>query len=158
MAIKSQQLGPGSLKLGETASEREISAQLTKTELTPSVEEGDLIPVLSGEEIEEAEVETWTLGGSLLQDYEAESLELYLYANRGQWQPFTFTPNSVAATIWAGEVKLQAVKVGGDVKKRNQSDFEFTARNVAPQGAVAGFAGFAATPTPLDVATASKSD
>lgn len=143
MAIKSQQLGPGSLKIGETGTEREWASQLTKTELSPEVEDGDTLPVLSGEELTEDDVETWELGGTLLQDYEAGSLELLAYELRGTWVPFTFTPNTDAGVQWTGEVKLRAIKVGGDVKTRNTSDFTFPARNVAPVAEPVGFAGFA---------------
>ncbi|MFJ2370878.1 hypothetical protein [Microbacterium sp. NPDC087665] len=134
MPIKSKQLGPGSLKFGETASEREFASQLRKAELNPNVEDGDTLPVLSGEELTEDDEITWEVGGSLLQDYDADSLELWCFEHAGQWMPWVFTPNNDGTQSWQGEAKIRPIKIGGDVKTRNTSDFTFPARNVQPIG------------------------
>lgn len=140
MPIKSKQLGPGSLKFGETASEREWAAQLRKAELTPSVEDGETLPVLSGDELTEDDEITWEIGGTILQDYDADSLEEWSFEHMGEWMPFTFVPNNEATASWSGEAKIRPVKIGGDVKTRNTSDFTFPARNVTPGGGAGGFA------------------
>jgi hypothetical protein len=129
---KSHLLGPGSLKIGTTGTGREWAAQVTAQTLTPSTDYEDDVPTLDGETLEGDATETWALGGTILQDYDAESLELFCYDNRNKWMPFEFTPNTDHAVSWAGECRVNALTIGGDVKKKNTSDFEFQARDVAP--------------------------
>lgn len=118
-------LGPGSLKIGLVASPREFATDLTKTELTPDTSSDDDVDLLDGS-IESGEDTTkWALSGTLLQDYELDSLELYCFDHQGEEMPFVFTPNNEGAVSWSGMVKIRPVKVGGDVKKKNSSDFEF---------------------------------
>ncbi len=125
MTIKSRPLGPGSLKIGETGTAQEWAAQLTKCALTPSTDTEDDIDVLSGETLDGDDTTTFTLDGTLLQDYDLESLELYCFDHRGEDVPFVFTPSREGAVQWSGTVRLRPVTVGGDVKKRNTSDFSF---------------------------------
>lgn len=118
-------LGPGSLKIGETATAREWAGNLTKTELTPNTSADDDVPMLDGSNMSGEEVTTWTLGGSLQQDYDFDSLEVFCFQNKGKELPFVFTPNNEGGTDWSGIVRIRPVKVGGEVKKKNASDFEF---------------------------------
>lgn len=118
-------LGPGSLKIGETASAREWAANLTKTELTPDTSADDDVPMLDGSNMSGEEVTSWKLGGSLQQDYEFDSLEKFCFDNMGKELPFVFTPNNEGGIDWSGVVRIRPVKIGGEVKKRNASDFEF---------------------------------
>ncbi|HXG71270.1 MAG TPA: hypothetical protein VNJ04_11760 [Gemmatimonadaceae bacterium] len=132
MTIKSRALGPGSLKFGATGTPREFSSQLRKAELAPDIKDGELLDVLSGEQISEVDEETWSIGGTVLQDYDLDSLEMWCWENKGSWVPFTFTPNNEGTQSWKGEARIQPIKVGGDVKTRNTSDFTFQAKNIAP--------------------------
>ena len=125
MTIKSTILGPGSLKLGETGSQREFAAQLTKCSITVNVETEDDVDVLSGETLEGEETYTYDLTGTILQDFDLDSLEDYCFTNRGTKEPFVFTPNDDADRIFTGIVRIRPVTRGGDVKKRNTSDFSF---------------------------------
>ncbi|NQX26833.1 hypothetical protein HQQ81_05640 [Microbacteriaceae bacterium VKM Ac-2854] len=126
MPVKSNILGPGSLKLGETASPIEFAAQLTKAALTPSVDSEDDIPVLSGDILAGDDTTTWELSGTVMQDYDLESLEDWCFENRSTVVPFQFEPDSTAGRrAWSGSVKVRPLTVGGDVKKRNTSDFTF---------------------------------
>jgi hypothetical protein len=125
MTIKSRPLGPGSLKIGETGTAKEWAGQLTKCALTPSTDTEDNIDVLSGETLTGDDTTTYTLDGTLLQDYELDSLELFCFDNRGKYMPFVYTPNNDGAVEWSGSVRIRPVAVGGDVKKRNTSDFSF---------------------------------
>lgn len=125
MTIKSTILGPGSLKLGETGSQREFAAQLTKCAINVNVETEDDVDVLSGETLEGEETYTYELAGTILQDFELDSLEDYCFTNRGTKEPFVFTPNDDAARLFTGVVRIRPVTRGGDVKKRNSSDFTF---------------------------------
>ena len=126
MAIKSHKLGPGSLTFGEVASEEEFASQLRSASLTPDVEEEDPIPVLSGEEMAGDEDYTWTIGGTILDDYTADSLAVWANTNKGQELPFEFQPNAETGTLKVtGVAKIRPIAIGGDVKTRNENDFEF---------------------------------
>lgn len=123
MAIKSTVLGPGTLTIGEEGSEEQFAAQLTNIRLVPNVTTSDPIPVLSGEELDGDDTEIWEMSGTLLQSFDADSLVDWALANKGEKLPFVFVPNTVADRQYTGIVKVQPVTIGGDVKKRNTSDF-----------------------------------
>ena len=123
--MASRTLGPGSLKIGPTGSPIEWAGNLTKTELTPTTNAEDDVPLLDGSNLSGEETTTWTLGGALQQDYEFDSLEKFCFDNAGKELPFAFTPSKTGSIDWSGIVKIRPVKIGGDVKKRNASDFEF---------------------------------
>lgn len=125
MPVKSSQLGPGSLTIGQPASSREWGGQLTKCALTPSTDFEDNIPVLDGGELSGDATTTWILGGTLLQDYDLDSLEDFAFENRLKDLPFVFTPSNTGKREYSGVVTVVPITVGGDVKKRNTSDFEF---------------------------------
>lgn len=126
MDIKSHKLGPGFLKFGLTASAQEFGSQCTAVTLEPSVDEEDNIPVLSGEELDGDETESYVLSGSFLQDYSGmTSLLVWCKTNAGNVLPFEFTPSSEGGLLIKGSVKIRAVAIGGDVKTRNTTDFEF---------------------------------
>jgi len=125
MPVKSDKLGPGTLSIGETGTEEQFAAQLTACSVDPSTDEEDAIPVLSGEEIAGDETDSAELTGTLLQSYDAQSLLLWAHTHKGEQLPFTFTPNNDGALQVSGTVKIRRIKIGGDVKTRNTSDFTF---------------------------------
>lgn len=126
MAVKAHILGPGTLRLGETGTEVEFSAQATNIRLSPSANEEDGIPVLSGEEVDGDESIDWTLGGSLLQSFDREGLIHWCYTNRLKTVQFEFIPSKEESDYgWRGLVKVLPLEVGGDVKKKNTTNFEF---------------------------------
>lgn len=119
-------LGPGSLKIGETASAREFAANLTNCRITSDTSSEDPTAMLDGSEMDGEDTYTFALAGKIQQDYDFDSLELYCFTNRGELLPFVFTPANEGGTDWSGIVKIRPVsEVGGDVKKRNTTDFEF---------------------------------
>jgi hypothetical protein len=122
---KASTLGPGSLKLGVTATAREFAAQLTNALLTPSVEADDDIPTLDGGIMPGLDTETWELSGTVLQDYELTSLEDWCFANKSLVVPFVFTPSNAGKRSYSGTCKVRPLAVGGEVKTRNTSDFTF---------------------------------
>lgn len=126
MPIQSHKLGPGSLTFGEVASAQEFASQLRNAVLTPDVEEEDPIPVLSGEEMAGDEDYTWTIGGTILDDYSDDSLAAWANTNKGAELPFEFLPNAETGTLKVtGVAKIRPIAIGGDVKTRNENDFEF---------------------------------
>ncbi|GAA3342978.1 hypothetical protein GCM10017714_33640 [Curtobacterium pusillum] len=125
MVATAHMLGPGSLKLGETASQREIAAQLTKFSLEPKSDFEDDVPVLSGETVPGDASTDWSIKGTANQDFDKESIEMYCYQHRLQDVPFLFTPSNDHDVSWSGVCTVVPLTVGGDVKKKNTSDFEF---------------------------------
>lgn len=126
MGIQSSKLGPGRLKLGSTGTEQEFGTQCTAVALEPDVEEGDELTVLSGDVLDGDDEYTYNLTGTALQDYSGmTSWIVWCKENQGVVLPFEFVPNNEAGLAVTGSVKIRAVKIGGDVKERNESDFEF---------------------------------
>lgn len=125
MAVKTQKLGPGVLRFGETASAQEFASQVTTVTLTPEFDAEDPVPVLSGEEVPGDETETYTIAGEFLQEFSMESLLVWCKANSGTVLPFVFTPNTNSGFTVTGSALIRAVAIGGDVKTSNTSEFEF---------------------------------
>lgn len=125
MPAKSHKLGPGSLTFGATGSEVEFATRARSVTVEPEVDEEDPIPVLSGDELPGDDEETYNLTGSILQDYDADSLLVWAHHHAGKVVPFQFTPDNDKALGVRGEVKVRRMSIGGDVKERNESDFEF---------------------------------
>lgn len=145
MAVKSDILGPGNLKFGATGSEIEFAAGVREFKITFDTDDGDAIPVLSGDEIDAEETDTFALEGTILQSYDLTSLILWSHINAGQIVPFEFRPDVDKPLGWRGQCKVRRIEVGGEVKTRAKSDFEFPGRGAAPKPF--DFAG--ATPTEI---------
>jgi hypothetical protein len=119
-------LGPGSLKIGETASVREWAGELTKTSLEPNTSSEDPIPTLDGGQVDGEDSYTWSLKGTLLDNFDFDSLQVFALNNKGKLLPFVWTPNSEGGVDFSGVIKIRPIALGGDVKKKNTNDFEFT--------------------------------
>lgn len=127
MAVNTITIGAGTLTIGEAGSLKDFSAQVTSCTLTPSVDVGDPVNVLSGEQAPGDRSESWALSGSILQDLGAtDSLVEWLFEHRGEQHPFEFVPSTSKGKRVSGELTVEAVAIGGDVKTKPTSDFEFT--------------------------------
>ncbi|WP_314148237.1 hypothetical protein [uncultured Leifsonia sp.] len=118
-------LGPGSLKIGETGSAREWAGDLTKTALAPDTSSEDPIPLLDGNNLDGEDTTTWTLSGTLVDNFDYDSLQRFALENAGKLLPFVWTPNNTGGTDFSGIIKMRPIGWGGDVKKKNTNDFEF---------------------------------
>lgn len=126
MAVKAHKLGPGSMKFGATGTSQEFAAQMTNGRISPSLEEEDNIDVLNGETLDGDDSITWVVAGTLLQSYDKAGLLHWAFENRLAKLPFDFVPNNDESDYgWRGTCKIVPLEVGGDVKTRNTSDFEF---------------------------------
>lgn len=125
MAIKAHKLGPGSLKFGETGSEVEFAVALRSCTVEPETDEGDMVPVLSGGEYSEGDEDSYVLSGAIVENYDEDSLQIWAHVNRNTVVPFLFRPDNDKALGVKGEVKVRRIAIGGDVKERNEADFEF---------------------------------
>lgn len=129
MTILSYKLGPGTLTLG--AAPLDVSAQVTAVAIEPeeSVETTDAIDVLSGEQLAEEELASYKfkLTATFLQDtLVAGGLVDFTWANAGATVPFEFVPNDTLTQKVTGSLRVVPLKIGGDVKKRNTSDWSAT--------------------------------
>ena len=133
MAVYQTQLGPGVLDIGEVGTLTNFATQVTAATLKPKTDEGDDIAVLSGDVVGGDITESWTLEGTLLQDFghpdSPKSLSEWTFTNRGKNFPFVFTPNNTGNKKITGTIRISATDIGGDVKKRNTSDFVFKVFN-----------------------------
>lgn len=126
MSIQSFLHGPGTLTLDGT-SDITLSEQMTSVDITPTenVTAGEVVDVLSGGQLttEDDVNTTWTLGGTCLQALEDAGIVAYSWDQDGVEVTFKWVPNTVADKAVTGTVRVAAIKLGGPVKKRNQSDF-----------------------------------
>lgn len=130
----SDKLFEGTLTVGEEATPMEFSSAVTKVSVEPKVDDGDSIPVLDGTEITDEGDEAWSLKGEFLQSYGVGSLltkvnaayRAAVTAAGGPTSvPFSLKPKTAGALTVTGNIWLRPVMIGGDVKKRNTSEFEF---------------------------------
>lgn len=138
MPVVSQKLGPGTFSLG--AGPLELSCQLSQCSINPTenVTTNEAIPMLCGDDLA-AEDEfdyTFTVSGTILQDLTAAGVVDYTWTHMGEEVAFTFVPNTVAARQVEGTCRVVPLTIGGEVKKRNTSDFEWAIIGTPVFGAV----------------------
>lgn len=125
MATETYVVGPGTLVFGEVGSTSAFEAQVTSAIVEWSVDSEDDEPVLSGDTVAGDDTFTATISGSLFQDIATTGITTWSWTHKGEVVPFTFIPNTVADRQVTGECKILPLSVGGDVKKKAKSDFEF---------------------------------
>ncbi|UVJ37983.1 hypothetical protein [Arthrobacter sp. CJ23] len=126
MAVNTITIGAGSLTIGAAAALVNFSSQVTACRLVPSVDQGDNIATLSGESVAGDRTESFTLEGTLLQDFgTAAGTTEKLFTMRGQTHVFEFIPNTVKAKKITGSLVVEAIEIGGDVNTKPTSDFSF---------------------------------
>lgn len=128
MTVNYISMGPGTLEIGATGTLTDFSAQCTSVKLTPTVDNGDPLNVLSGEQIPGDRSEAFTLDGTFVQDFgsAAGTTTEFLFDHRGQTMDFEFTPSSAQSTKKiTGQLVVEAIDIGGDVKTTPTSDFSF---------------------------------
>ena len=98
--ITAHKLGPGTLKFGDTGSEQEFASHVTTCTISPSFNEEDPIPTLSGDQFVDGDATfEGTISGEFLQEYTVEGLVKWTWDNNGQTVPFVFTPRTDAEQI-----------------------------------------------------------
>lgn len=126
MATNAITMGPGTFTIGEESDLTVFSGQVTSIKLVPSVDKGDAIAVLDGGSVSGDRTESFTLEGTLLQDFgTTESTTEFLFENRGTEMPFEYVPASALGKKISGILTVEAIDIGGDVKTKPTSDFTF---------------------------------
>ncbi len=126
MPAKVFKLGPGTLKLGPTATALDISCQLTNAVLTPDKDTEDPVTVLCGDTIPGASTYQWKLTGTALVDLSTGGMVEYTWTNQNQVAAFEYVPNTDAGATFTGQVVIDPLAVGGDSGKNMAQDFEWS--------------------------------
>lgn len=132
MADKTRILGPGSLKIGATDSAKDFSADVINTALEPSTDTEDPDNFLDGHTESGAQTDTWSLTGSIKEDYSMDGLQVWCLKNSGRIMPFEWVPNNAGTLKITGNVTIAPIQIGGDVKSKNANDFSFAASDITP--------------------------
>lgn len=121
-------LGPGTLKIGATGTEIDVSCLVNGARITPTKDQKDATQKLCGDKVPGAVTYTAALSGNLDIDADEGATGLFAlsWSAPGTQQDFTFTPNTAEGTSAAGTLVLDPLDYGadayGDVLT---SDFEF---------------------------------
>lgn len=126
MTVKAQKLGPGVFSIGEVGTPLDLTAQVTQLKITPSVDAEDAVPTLSGESLAGDRTYSWTVSGTLIQDLTEDGMFDYTWSNAGDEVPFTFTPSTTVGRDVTGVVIVDPLELGGDIGKKNTTEFEWT--------------------------------
>jgi hypothetical protein len=126
MTVKSFTQGPGTFSIGSVGTPLDLTAQVTALSVEFSEEVDDSVPTLSGESLEGEATYPATLTGTLIQDLTDAGMFDYTWTNKGSIVPFTFTPSTAAGRSVTGSVRVAPLNLGGDVKKKNTTDFTWT--------------------------------
>lgn len=130
MPVRQTKLGPGKLTItgaGNPGLTHDLSSQVRKCQLVPSVKQDDPLTVLSGETVAGDRSESWALEGAILDDFgTAGSTVEWCFTNRGQTLNFEFVPATANSKRVTGRAVVEATSIGGDVGKTNELDFSFT--------------------------------
>ncbi|WP_115685952.1 hypothetical protein [Corynebacterium senegalense] len=118
-------LGPGSFIIGDIGSTLDLSCQLTAFSIEWEVDAEDPEPTLCGGMIGGARAYTATAKGTVFQDIEADGVIDWSWKHKGSEVPFKFVPAETEKALVTGRVVVDPITLGGDVRTRNKSDFEW---------------------------------
>lgn len=121
-------LGPGTLEIGATGSEIDVSCLVNNAVIAADKDEGDATTKLCGDVRPGTVTYTYALSGNMDTDVSDPAGFFALsQAEPGTQQPFTFTPNTAAGTAAAGVLTIDPLDFGADESGADlTSDFEFT--------------------------------
>lgn len=120
--------GPGTLKIGATGSEIDVSCFVNSLKITASKDEGDSTTKLCGTVKPGKITYTYAMEGNLDVDADqSDGLFALSQASPGTQQPFEFIPNTAAETAAKGTLIIDPMDFGGDEFGDDMtSDIEFT--------------------------------
>lgn len=127
-------MGPGVLELGDD--DTSFAQQMRSFTVMPAeeVDSEDDIEVLSGDTVEGEDTvsHSFNVKGKVLQDLSAAGFVAYTWTNKGLSVPFRFKPRNDVARQVTGTVRIVPVAIGGDVKARMESDFDWKCTGADP--------------------------
>lgn len=121
-------LGPGTLKIGATGTELDVSCLVNNAVISAEKDEGDSTTKLCGTVVPGAVSYTYNLSGNIDTDIAEETGFFALTVkNPGTQQDFEFVPNTEAGTSASGKLIIDPLDFGGDETTQTMtSDFEFS--------------------------------
>lgn len=120
-------LGPGTLVLGSVGTQLDMSCQLTEINISAEGDSEDAEAVLCGDMIAGARTYAWTVAGALFQDIAEDGVIDFTWKNAGVEMPFKFVPDATGTAAVTGRVTVDPLNLGGTVKQKNKSEFEWSA-------------------------------
>lgn len=124
----SNNLGPGTLKIGETGTEIDVSCYVNNARITSEKTADDDRTMLCGDVLPGAVTYTYSLTGNVDIDVETGATGLFALtqAEPGTQQSFEFTPSTAEGTTATGTLTIDPLDFGADeMGSPLTSDFEF---------------------------------
>lgn len=120
-------LGPGTLEIGATGTEIDVSCLVNNAVIAADKDQGDSTTKLCGTVKPGATTYAFTLSGNMDTDLADDAGFFALSQSAaGTEQSFTFTPNTEAGTSATGTLVIDPLDFGGDETGATMtSDFEF---------------------------------
>lgn len=120
--------GPGTLKIGATGSEIDVSCNVNSMRIAATKEEGDSTTKLCGNVKPGKITYTYALTGNLdIDSTDPEGLFALSQLAPGTQQPFEFTPNTADTTSASGTLVIDPLDFGADEFGDDMtSDIEFS--------------------------------
>lgn len=120
-------LGPGTMQIGATGTQIDMSCLIQSATVAWSVDTEDDLNVLCGDTVPGARTYSATISGTAIQDLtEPQGLVDFTWEHKGEAVPVVFTPNSAADATVTGTVVIDPLDVGGDeYGSVMTSDFEW---------------------------------
>lgn len=114
--MPSVKLGPGTLKIGATGTEIDVSCQLNGGRITTNVDTGDSITTLCGTTEPGAMTFDFEFSGNINVDIGAGAASLFAlsWSAKGTEQSFIFTPNTADGTSATGKLIITPLDLGAD--------------------------------------------
>jgi hypothetical protein len=121
-------LGPGTLEIGTTGTEIDISCLVNNATIAADKDEGDATTKLCGDVRAGSVAYTYALSGNMDTDVaDAAGFFALTQSAPGTEQSFVFTPSTAAGTSAAGTLVIDPLDFGADESGADlTSDFEFT--------------------------------
>jgi hypothetical protein len=131
-------LGPGTLKIGMTATLIDVSCLTNNAKIEPNITAGDVKRMLCGTSKAAPDEIDWVITGNVDVDAGLSSGFFALtWKNIGVTVDFEFTPSTAVGTKVIGKLKLAPLALGADEYGAYlNSDFEFALVNFDPKTAV----------------------
>ncbi len=121
-------LGPGTLKIGATGTEIDVSCLVNSCTITSDKDQGDSTTKLCGTVVPGGVTYSFSITGNVDTDQDAGADGLFALSQLapGTEQDFTFVPNTAEGTEAAGKLVIDPLDFGGDTMGDPMtSDFEF---------------------------------
>jgi hypothetical protein len=131
-------LGPGTLKIGETGTLIDVSCLMNNAAVVPNITAGDSKQRLCGNTYRKPDTIDWALSGNVDVDAgKSSGLFALSWQHIGEVMDFEFTPSTEVGTKVMGALKIAPLQFGADAYGDYlNSDFEWGLESFDPATAV----------------------